>query len=119
MSIEPNEQSIHDLNKLLDAERQALLDGDLEELSKLLGTKTALINALNEHPQSDLVALEKLDGKVRRNQLLLDGALEGIRSVASKLAKLREIKGTLETYGADGKRRDIVSDPETSVERRA
>lgn len=119
MTDEPHDKSIDRLNTILDAERQALLEGDLEKLSTLLGDKTALIEALNGTPQSDLAALEQLDNKVRRNQLLLDGALEGIRSVSSKLAKLREVKGTLETYGADGKRHDIVSEPENSVERRA
>lgn len=119
MTEKPNDTAIEDLNTILDAEREALLEGDLEKLATMLATKTSLIDTLNSEPQSDLVALERLDRKVRRNQLLLDGALEGIRSVSSKLAKLREVRGTLETYGADGKRHDIVSQPETSVERRA
>ena len=63
--------------------------------------------------------MQMLDCKVRRNQLLMDGALEGIRAVSSRLAKLREVKGALETYGADGKKRDIIATTETSVERRA
>ena len=56
---------------------------------------------------------------MRHNQLLLDGALEGIRAVAKRMARLRDVKGALETYGADGKRRDIPLGPESSVERRA
>lgn len=119
MKPEKTDAELAELNDLLDNERQALLAGDLEKLGSLLGPKEALIDLMNTTPQSDLSAMQKLDGKVRRNQLLMDGALEGIRAVSSRLAKLREVKGALETYGADGKKHDILATTETSVERRA
>ena len=111
-------QTLEALSTLLDVEREALLEGDLNQLSELLRSKEALIEKMNATPQTDLKAIRMLDGKVKRNQLLLDGALEGIRSVADRLAHLRQIKGTLETYGDDGSRRDISLGPETTVEHR-
>lgn len=107
-----------ELSDLLDAEREALLKGDLEKLNALLMPKEALIEAMNEVPQTDLTTVQMLDSKVKRNQVLLDGALEGIRAVAVRMARLREVKGALETYGADGKRREIQLDIDSSVEHR-
>lgn len=111
--------TLNALDALLDSEREALLRGDLEKLAELLVPKEDLIEALSQVPDRDAAAIRQLDRKVRRNQMLMDGALEGIRSVASRLARLREVKGALETYGADGKRRDIAAHSTTSVERRA
>ena len=114
-----NESTVEDLNILLDAEREALLKGDLEKLNSLLVPKEALIDAMNGALQTDLQGMQVLERKVQRNQLLLDGALEGIRAVAARMARLQEVKGALETYGADGKKRDIQLAPDSSVERRA
>ncbi len=111
--------TITELNELLDAEREALLQGDLESLNDLLVPKETLIAAMRDVPQTDLSAMQALDQKVKRNQLLLDGAMEGIRAVAQRMSQLREGRGALETYGADGKRHDISLGAETSVEHRA
>ena len=118
MTASNNTATTKELSHLLDAEREALLKGDLEKLDALLGSKEALIETMNAVPQTDLSVMQMLDSKVKRNQLLLDGALEGIRAVAVRMARLREVKGTLETYGEDGKRRDIQLDIESSVEHR-
>ncbi|MDG1170846.1 MAG: flagellar biosynthesis protein FlgN [Sulfitobacter sp.] len=119
MSDLATETTVAELHDLLDAERQALLAGDLEALNSLLTPKEALIEAINDLELTDIPQIEMLDRKLRHNQLLLDGALEGIRAVAKRMARLRDVKGALETYGADGKRRDIPLGPESSVERRA
>lgn len=119
MPEQPSDGTVTELNDLLDAEREALLQGDLEALNRLLTPKEQLIEAMNTLTVEETPELAKLDSKLRRNQLLLDGALEGIRAVANRMARLREVKGAFETYGADGKKRDIPLGPETSVERRA
>lgn len=111
--------TIMELGNLLEAERKALLEGDLHILKDLLSSKEALMEAVNDMPDPDRAAMQALAGKLQRNQLLLDGALEGIRAVAQRMARLREVKGALETYGADGKRHDIPLFPNRSVERRA
>jgi flagellar biosynthesis/type III secretory pathway chaperone len=115
-----NTQTItaEELGEILDQEREALLLGDLEKLSDLLVPKETLIDAMNSIPNPDLPTMQALGKKVQRNQLLLDGALEGIRAVASRVSRLREVKGALETYGADGKRREISLGIDSAVEHR-
>lgn len=107
------------LEALLDAERAALLAGDLERLTAMLEDKETLIGEMNATPQRDLEGLRRLDQKLRGNQLLLDGALEGIRTVAGRMAELRKIRTTLETYGADGRKRLVELGEDGAVERRA
>ena len=114
-----DKMSLDALDELLDAERHALLSGDLVKLADMLPVKEALMNALNEEGQTNLPALIELDGKVRRNQLLLDGALEGIRDVAKRMSALRQMRSSLETYGSDGKKYNIDVATDHSVERRA
>ena len=107
------------LSDLLDAERQALLAGDLEALGGLLEEKEALIEAMNAARHHDTDGLRRLDSKVRRNQLLLNGALEGIRNVSNRVAELRKLRTSLETYDARGQKRSIELGVESAVEKRA
>ena len=88
------------LNDLLEAERAALLAGNLEKLTSMAERKEALIEALNAAEQTDLELLQELDSKVKRNQTLLNGALDGIRTVARRMAAFRRVRGSLETYDA-------------------
>ncbi len=119
MSNEVVQMNFDALDDLLEAERDALLKGDLEKLTSMLSRKEALIDALNEDMQTDLPILQTLGKKVQRNQLLLDGAMVGIRNVAQRLAELRGLRGSLETYGSDGKKRNIDVDADHTVEKRA
>ena len=119
MNPTPNEDVAEALGALLEDEREALVKGDLEKLSDLLTPKEELIEALSGAERPDPSVVKMLDKKVRRNQLLLDGAMEGIRAVTSRLAEIQAVKGPLETYGADGRKKDVVVEPESSVERRA
>ena len=109
--------AISELNDLLDAERAALLEGDLEKVTDL--PKEALIGEMNGASQTDLAAMQVLDRKVKRNQLLLNGALDGIRTVADRMQALRRVRNSLETYGADGKKHAISVQSRSSVEKRA
>lgn len=115
----PADIGIDALNALLDAERTALLKGDLESIAEMLPAKEALIEDMNEAPPDDIAVVQALGGKVRRNQLLLDGALEGIRAAVARMSALREIRAGLETYGADGQKHLIASETDSSVEKRA
>ena len=107
------------LNDLLEAERAALLAGNLEKLTSMAERKEALIEALNAAEQTDLELLQELDSKVKRNQTLLNGALDGIRTVARRMAAFRRVRGSLETYDAKGEKSIIDVDLETSFEKRA
>ena len=107
------------LNDLLEAEKAALLAGDLERLTGMAERKEALIEALNSAEQADLELLKELDLKVKRNPGLLNSALDGIRTVARRMAAFRRVRGSLETYDAKGEKSIIEVDPETSFEKRA
>ena len=110
---------IDSLDDILDEEREALLQGDLEKIGRLVERKESLISRLNEIETAEAAALKDLQEKVQRNQGLLDGALEGIRRVASRLALLRRVKLTLETYDATGVKQTIDCPKDGSLEKRA
>ena len=108
-----------ELAALLDEERAVLLRGELAALEEMLPAKAALVEALSQASGEELAALDGLDSRLRRNQLLLDGAMAGIREVAGRMSALRRTRETLETYGSDGNRRDLGIHAAPAVERRA
>lgn len=110
---------IEKLDKLLETERVALLAGDLETIGKLLEQKEDLIDRLNIIQPQNQPALAGLHDKVTRNQALLDGALQGIRKVAARMAAMRRIRRSLETYDKSGQRQTIEGEVLHKVEKRA
>jgi flagellar biosynthesis/type III secretory pathway chaperone len=113
------QDTIDALDDLLDAERAALLIGDIDQIGRLMEQKESLIDTLNEQEAVDRSTLEKLNSKVERNQELLNSALDGIRTVARRLATMRRIRRSLDTYDAQGRKNSILLDQEQTVERRA
>lgn len=111
--------SMDALDDLLDAERAALLKGHLDEVSRLHARKEALIDALNRFEFQDRSTLTGLHKKVERNQALLDSALDGVRSVARRLAAIRRVRQSLETYDSFGQKQLVDVRPGGSVEKRA
>lgn len=110
---------IRKLDALLDIERQALLSGDLSALEDIVDDKENLIDALNAAEFAEPEPIADVSEKVKRNQVLLEEALQGIRSVAKKLAELRRARREFDTYNQLGQKRRIEGDAETSVEKRA
>ena len=110
---------LSNLDELLDRERAALLEGDLDGISRSLREKERLIDMLNALPPSAELRLTSIRHKVQRNQVLLDGALEGIRSVAERLSALRRIRDTLETYDQTGQKTVLDGLRPGRVEKRA
>ncbi|MGR3373859.1 hypothetical protein [Pseudooceanicola nanhaiensis] len=106
------------LDALLERERLALLQGRLELLSDILAEKEGLIDRLTERPLGG-DELTTLRGKAERNQELMDNTLRGIRSVASRLGTLRRLRRSLETYDQAGRRKTIVTQGGSQVEKRA
>ncbi|WP_136635972.1 hypothetical protein [Pseudooceanicola onchidii] len=107
------------LDALLERERSALINGDLASIGDLLAEKEALMERLALEGGSEKQALERLQGKAVRNQALLDSALRGIRTVATRFATLRRIRKTLETYDEHGHKSALPAITENKVERRA
>ncbi|MCV3269901.1 flagellar protein FlgN [Roseobacter sinensis] len=119
MTNEEFEDVVDALDDLLEAERAALLAGDLDEVGRLLERKEGLIERFATLDDADRDALAGLQTKLKRNQALLDQALEGIRSVSRRLAALRRVRSSLETYDDKGERRSIDIALDGSVEKRA
>lgn len=113
------QDTIDSLDDLLDKERAALLDGKLDQIGRMLKRKELLIDVLNESDQPEIATLADLNTKVVRNQALLASALEGIQSVADRLVAMRRIKNSLDTYDAQGQRKEIDMPAKGKVEKRA
>lgn len=79
------------LEILLDQEKQALANGALEDIKLILDQK------------SDL----------------LDSALRGVRQVADRMATLRRVRTTLETYNSNGEKSDLSITTTRKLEKRA
>ena len=116
---DPAQTILAALDDLLDRERTALLQGDLDGISRSLREKERLIDALNAQNLTGDNSLGALQGKVLRNQALLDGALEGIRAVADRMNALRRSRDTLETYDQNGRMATIEGRRPNQVEKRA
>ena len=63
--------------------------------------------------------IQPLEDKLYRNQLLLDGALDGIRAVSDRLIALREVRSALDTYDAQGRKQRVVTQNNPQIEKRA
>ena len=115
-----NPQSLIDeLDTILDQEREALVKGDLSKLSGLLNKKEALFNDLNAISELERETLSHVQGKVSRNQVLLDSAMEGIRAVASRMAELRRVPIGLDVYDQSGRKTRYGIRSSVSLEKRA
>lgn len=119
MMADTIQDTIDALDELLDKERAAVLEGDLEGVGRSLALKESLIDQLNTQDWADRAALEALNEKVTRNQDLLNSALDGVRSVARRLASMRRVRNSIDTYDADGRKSKIDLSPNPSFEKRA
>lgn len=119
MKDEPTEDALNALNDLLDQERQALLEGNLDRIARTLDLKQSLIAQLDAQDVTDRPSLEALQAKVARNQSLLNSALDGLRAVTRRLATMRRIRSSLDTYDSQGQKNAIALTPTRSVEKRA
>ena len=119
MTPETATEIVTRLDELLELERDALMKGDLEQIPTFLEEKEALIDQLNEIGADNKTELQELQIKVERNQVLLDGALQGIRKVSARMAAFRRIRRSLETYDETGRKQTIQSEVERKVEKRA
>jgi len=119
MSHNEAQALIDHLDDLLEQERTALLEGDLEKIGTLLDAKGQLIDALNTLSREERPEMDAVEAKVLRNQALMDSALKGIRHVAARMAALRRVRRSLETYDAKGTKTTIEGEADYSVEKRA
>lgn len=109
---------IRALDSLLDRERAAILAGALDALAPLMAEKSALIDALAT-ASPGTAALDGVRAKARRNHDLIESALDGIRAVAQRLAAMRRLRASMDTYDSAGQRRPIQGGRGGNVEKRA
>lgn len=119
MPTKPETDLIRSLEDVLDLERKALVEGDLDRLTRTAPEKEKLIGAINDLQVFDSEELVRLQEKVKRNQALLNSAAEGIRAVASRMAELRRVRQEFSTYGADGQRSGFAVRSHAKLEKRA
>ncbi|AXI48608.1 flagellar biosynthesis protein FlgN [Sulfitobacter sp. SK012] len=119
MENEDMSGAMKSLDALLEAERAALLTGNLEALGEMVDQKEGLIGKLNDAMPDGSQSIADLRVKVERNQSLLNGAMDGIRSVAERIAALRKVRSSLDTYDADGRKCSVSIDRGGDIERRA
>ena len=110
---------ISQLNDVLEQERNALFQGELDKLVGLIEKKRALIEALNAFGVTKTYELDMLKGKAARNQELLNSALKGIKSVSTRLAALQKVRKCLDTYDAKGRKMTIQTQLPRKLEKRA
>ncbi len=114
--MQSNELNISRLQTLLDEERTLLLSGDLESLPQLLDRKQDLIENLGDTIGPELT---EIHSKLTRNHALLNSAMEGIQRVSDRLAALKQMRQSLETYDSQGHRQSIGTLQKGRMEKRA
>lgn len=119
MREESFEAIADELDDLLEAERSALLSGDLDQIGRLLNKKENLVERFSSSDTVDKENLALVAGKLKRNQDLLDQALGGIRSVAKRLAALKRVRQSLDTYNSRGEKKSVDLATRATVEKRS
>ena len=113
-----NNPSLFDaVDDLLDRERQAVLAGNLDGLTRLIPEKTRLMERMARTRQP-LGKTDELKAKALRNQRLLEAVAKGIKSVSAHVTGLQTSKAPLRTYDATGSSREMLQRRST-LEKRA
>ncbi|MFW2545325.1 flagellar protein FlgN [Primorskyibacter sp. 2E107] len=112
------EDTLGRLKTLINAEREALMEGDFGRIAELMEEKEMLAGTLAEtdHSEADVAPLR--DG-LRRNQELFDHALAGLRNVANRIGEANRVRKSLETYDENGRRTTLSTPVPNKLERRA
>lgn len=107
------------LEELLDLERTALIEGDLDRLDHMSPEKEKLIGEINGLQATESDTLIRLQKKVERNQSLLNSAADGIRAVANRMSELNRVRREFSTYDAAGHRTGFAVRHPAKLEKRA
>ena len=106
------------LDSLLESEREALLQGDLERIGQIMEEKQALVDSLDDSEETARLLLPMRD-RIRRNNTLFDQALSGLRMAVARLGALHGISKAVHAYDASGQRFSISQPIENKLEKRA
>lgn len=100
--------------RILDAERKALIQGDLDSVVGFVSEKEGLVA---EFEDADGAELKALSFKLAQNERLLNAARAGVKDAVSTVKKLHAARTSLSSYDRSGKATEIRPTP-TSTDRR-
>lgn len=106
------------LDGMLERERRAALDGDVEALPALLAEKERLLTALEASGPAPEARIDRARARIARNRALLDGALDGMRTAIRAISARRQARQALNTYDISGTRTAIGQDAHRLQQRR-
>lgn len=119
MTIPDPQTFIDELDLILDEERTALLAGDLKKMETIIARKEEAFERLNSISDLEQRTLMDVHKKVVRNQDLLESAMDGIRSVAARMAELRRVRKGLDVYDSTGRKTRYGTRLDKKLEKRA
>ncbi|WP_299704915.1 flagellar biosynthesis protein FlgN [uncultured Tateyamaria sp.] len=111
--------ALDELEDLLDAERTAVLSGNIDDVGRLFDQKSRLLEQLGGWDATNAEVSTALRIKLERNQNLLESAADGVRSVARRLSAVRRVRESLDTYDARGQRTSVNLKSCGALEKRA
>ena len=94
--------------RLLDLERDVILNGPLSGLEPLVARREAEVEEISANPKGIPESfLETLRTKAERNSRLLLASLAGIKAAEQQITAVTEAHENLRTYAHDGKPVDV------------
>ena len=118
-NIKTADEIFEALDSVLEREKEALLTGDLKLIEDLMTEKSDLIDKLNGLGATEAFELDVLRNKADRNQVLLGGALDGIRRVSERISDMQKLRYSFDTYNSRGQKQTIEGEVVRKVEKRA
>ncbi len=104
--------------KLLDREREIILNGPLSELTALVEKReTAIREVLSEGATAPEPFLTALKAKAERNARLIQSSLSGVRAATAEIDRLEAATRGLRTYTERGAPVDVLPRDVTRDER--
>lgn len=107
------------LDDVLEREAMALRSGDYETLEEIASEKQDIVDRLSEET-ADLSSSDvaRVQEKLRRNEVLYDATMDGLRSVIERLKSVSRVSSHLDTYTQSGFVQDLAP-PRPSFEKRS
>ena len=95
------------------------MGGNFENLAEFLIQKEKLVNALQYLSEEQRGDVKLLMQKMNRNQTLLGGAIDGLKSAGRRLKNLQDAQSSLGAYDQDGNRLACHLSAKQSLTKRA
>ncbi|MCA8869489.1 MAG: hypothetical protein KDA67_12620 [Rhodobacteraceae bacterium] len=108
------------LERLLEDVRTTLRSGDYQQLAALATEQERMIGRLQTQPQGtapDKGLPARIADAARRNQRLIEAAMEGFRSAARRRNEILAAQQPIKTYDRSGQKTSLESDQATLEKR--